>query len=325
MALDSGVKLRYFTTVVSPKVDNGKIDGVFVHSKDGLQFIKARTIVDATGDADVAFRSGCPVLKGRPEDGLMSPVTLICIMQDVDSHQFEKYCRETGDVRFKEKIAKLKKQGRWPFPFDTINCCEMVKRGEFFINTLQIRNIDGTSSKDLTHGIIESRKQIVELVSLIKEIVPGFANARMTQTGPMIGIRDTRRIVGQYQVNEEDILSGEGFNDTVALSGYEWDMADPKEPSNQNMDGIEITSQYAEVPYRSLVPKEIGNIIVAGRSVSCSWEVLGLFRIMPVCFATGQAAGTAAAIASDENISFVELDVNVLQDKLRNNRAILSG
>ena len=198
----------------------------------------------------------------------MSPVTLICLMDGVDSKEFEDYCRRTDDVRFKKKIAPLKEKNEWPFAFEEINCCEMSRRGSFFINTLQICGIDGTNSEHITKGIIESRRQIVELVRLIKEIVPGFANARMTQTAPMLGIRDTRRIVGRYEVSVDDIISGREFADTIALSGYQWDMADPKKPSRQRMEKTAISKQYAEIPYRALIPKGVNNLIAAGRCLS---------------------------------------------------------
>ncbi len=323
LALDAGVRLRYLTTAVSPQIQGQRITGVFIHSKNGLEFVRAGAVVDATGDADIAFRAGCPTVKGRAEDGLMSPATLIFIVEDVDSQAFERYCQETGDVRFRKVIRELKQKGEWPFPFEIIICCEMPRRGRFFINTLRQTGIDGTDADDLTRGMIEGRRQAVRLMDILRRVVPGFANARITQTAPVIGIRDTRRIVGEYEVSVEDVIQGRHHHDTIALSGYQWDMADPRRPSYQRMEGTTIALPYVEIPYRSLLPQGIDNLVVAGRCVSAAWDALGLLRIMPACFAMGQAAGTAAARAVQSNSALRGVDAQELRADLRSQGAIL--
>jgi glycine/D-amino acid oxidase-like deaminating enzyme len=324
LALEAGVRLRYFTSAVSPCVEGERIEGLFVHSKNGIELIKADVVVDATGDADVAFRAGCPTVKGRAEDGLMSPATLIFVVEGVDSQAFERYCRQTGDVRFREVIGELKQKGEWPFPFEIIICCEMPRRGRFFINTLRQTGIDGTDADDLTKGMIEGRQQAVELMDILRRVVPGFTDARMTQSAPMLGIRDTRRIAGEYEVTVEDIVQGQRYNDTIALSGAQWDMADPKRPSRQRMEGVAMPLSYVEIPYRSLLPQGIDNLIVAGRCVSSAWDALGPLRIMPACFAMGQAAGIAAAMAAELGITMRNVTVSALREHLVAQGAILT-
>jgi len=325
LVLKAGVKLRYFTTSVMPQLKDNKIAGMFVHSKNGMEFIKSGTIVDATGDADIAFQSGCPTIKGESEQGLMSAAGMIFVVEDVDSQAFERYCLETDDVRFRKVIADLEQKGQWHFPFKAINCCEMPRRGNFYINTLLLPGIDGTNADDLTRGMIEGRQKVVELMEQMAKIVPGFAKARITQISPMIGIRDTRRIVGEYRVSVKDIVQGKQFHDTIVLSGYQWDMADPKRVSYQQMWGTEIAREYSEIPYRSLIPKGIDNLIVAGRSVSSDWDVLGIFRIMPACFAMGQAAGIAAIEVANKKISFKDVNIDKLREALQQDGAILSS
>jgi hypothetical protein len=324
IVLEAGVRLRYFTTAISPQVDHGRIQGLFVHSKNGLEFIKVDVVVDTTGDADVAYRAGCPTVKGRPEDGLLSPATTIFVVEDADSQAFERYCRETGDVRFRRAIGELKEKGEWPFNFEIIICAEMPQRGRFFINTLRQTGIDGTDADDLTRGMIEGRQQAIELMNILRKIVPGFAGARMVQTSPVIGVRDTRRIVGQYEVSIEDIIQGVHYPDTIALTGAQWDMPGPKNPSFQRMEGVDMTLPYVEIPYRSLLPQEIHNLIVAGRCVSTAWDAMGPIRIMPACFAMGQAAGTAAAKAVQSGIAMIEMDTQALRDDLLSQGALLT-
>ena len=322
--LEAGVALRYFTTMIRPKVVGDRVAGVFVHSVDGVGYIGAKVVVDATGDGEVASLAGCPMVKGRKEDGLMSGATLIFVVEDVDSAAFERHARETGDVRFRQAIEEYEKEAKWPFAFRHINCCEMVRRGSFFINTGQVLGIDGTKAEDLTRGMVEGREQALALMEMLKQLVPGFERARLTQTAPMLGVRDTRRIAGRYWVTVDDVTDGVSFADTVALSGYQWDMADPKEPSKQRMKGRPIARPYAEIPYRSLLPQGMENLIVAGRTVSCDWDVLGLFRIMPACVAMGQAAGTAAAMAVAKGVGMGQVDVAALRGALVDDGAILA-
>jgi hypothetical protein len=324
LVLEAGVGLRLFTSFIAPEVAGGRIRGAFVYSKNGLEYVRAGVVVDATGDADVAARAGCPTTVGREEDALTSPATLIFVVEDVDYRAFESYCLTTGDVRLREIVKEIKAKGEWVFPFEIIICCEMLRRGRYFINTLRQSGIDGLKAEDLTRGMVEGRAGARQLFELMRRYVPGFANARLVQTAPVIGIRDTRRIVGDYRVAKLDIIEGRHFPDTIALSGYQWDMADPVRPSHQRMEGTVTSLPYAEIPYRSLVPhaghagpsQGVDNLIVAGRCISAEWDALGPLRVMPACFAMGQAAGTAAAMAAREQSDVRSVDVEALRASL---------
>jgi len=319
-----GVTLRYFTSFVEPKVNDGRIEGVFLHGKSGFRYVAAKAFVDATGDADLAYRSGCPTEKGRAEDGLMTPGTLIFVVEDVDSEAVEKYCTETGDVRFRRIIRKLQSTGDWPFPFHILLLCEMPHRGTFFINTLRQVGVDGTDEESMTEAMIQSRTDAHKLMEILKEHVPGFADARMSFSAPTIGIRETRRIVGEYTLRTDDVCNETHFPDTIALTGFGWDLPDPKRPSHQPMFGRSFGLPYTEIPYRSLVPRGITNLIVAGRCISVERDVMGPVRVQPACFATGQAAGTAAAWVADSGTAFSEVDTTKLRSRLIENGAIVS-
>jgi hypothetical protein len=323
LVLEAGVRVRYMTTFIAPKLDAGQIEGVYVHSKQGLEFIPARLIVDATGDADVAARAGCPTIKGREEDGLLSPTSLIFVVEDVEYQAFEQYCRTTGDVRLRQIVHNIRRRADWPFPFEIMIALETMHRGRYFINTLRQTGIDGTQVEDVTRGLIEGRQQAHRLFRLMQQFVPGFAKARLVQTAPVLGIRETRRIVGDYQVTTDDLIQGRQFDDTIALSGYQWDMADPKRPSVQRMEGTQTARPYAEIPYRCLLPQQVTNLIVAGRCLSTDWDAMGPLRIMPACFAMGQAAGTAAALALEQHQDFRQVDVPLLLQNLLRQGAIL--
>lgn len=323
MCLDAGVHLRYWTSVIAPAVTGARLDGLFVHSKNGVEFIKAAMVVDATGDADVAFHAGCPIVRGRAEDGLTSPLTTIIVVEDVDYAALEDYCLRTGDIRLRSIINEIKEKEAWPFPFEIVISCELVRRGRSFINTLRQTGWNGTDAEDLTRASIEGRRQAALLMDYLRRHAPGFASARLTQTSSRIGVRDTRRIAGDYCVTVADIKAGKRYEDTVALSGYQWDMADPKRPSYQRMEGEEMALQFAEIPYRSLLPRGADNLIVAGRSVSAEWDALGVLRIMPACMAMGQAAGTAAALGARDHLGAREVSAGVLRARLLEQGTIL--
>lgn len=323
MCIEAGVRLRYWTSVVAPKMNGRRVEGVFVHSKNGMEFIRAKLIVDATGDADVAFHAGCPIVDGRQEDGLTSPLTTILVLEDVDYAALESYCTSTGDIRLRNIIAEIKRQEAWPFPFEIIISCELVKRGRSFINTLRQTGWNGADAEDLTQASIEGRQQAAALIDALRRYAPGFASVRLTQTSARIGVRDTHRIVGDICVTVADIKAGKRYEDTIALSGYQWDMADPKRPSHQRMEGQRMGLQFTEIPYRSLLPQGVDNLLVAGRSVSAEWDALGVLRIMPACMAMGQAAGTAAALAAREHLTTRQIPVEALRVNLLQQGAIL--
>ena len=321
---DAGVHLRYFTTFVDSRIDKNRIRGVFLHGKSGFTYVQAHAVVDATGDADVAHRAGCPTRKGRDTDHGMSPGTLIFQVEDVDSHALQDYCLNTGDVRFRQIITTLQHNGQWPFHFDALVLCEAPRRGSLFVNAQLQPDLDGTDEQSMTKGIINARREVHQLIRLMCRHIPGFTNARMTASAPVIGIRETRRIVGQYTLTVDDARGETHFPDTIALTGFGWDLGDPKKASHQPMFGKHFGLAYTEIPYRCLVPQTIENLIVAGRCISVERDVLGPVRIQPTCFAMGQAAGTAAARLIQNNKTFATIDTNALRQDLVNAQAIVS-
>ena len=323
MTKEYGVSLRLFTTVVQADTADGRIARLIVHGKSGFHEVRAGAYVDATGDGDVAFSAGCPTVKGRPEDGQMTPASLLFVVEDADSLAFARYCKETGDNRFRNVVSRLRAVGQWPFDFEVIICLEMLHRGSFIVNTLRQCGIDGTDEQSLTRGMTEGREQTFALFEILRRHVPGFASARITQTAPVIGIRETRRIVGQCTLSEEDLISGRTFDDTIALSGYQWDLPDPKRPSHQPMKDRVMARPYTEIPYRALLPEKVDNLIVAGRCISTTWHALGPVRIMPACFAMGEAAGTAAARAAFTGAPLADVDTSWLRTQIERHGGIL--
>lgn len=336
---EAGVRLRYYTTVIGPRATGRHLEGAYVHSKGGLGFVQARCVVDATGDADVAFAAGCPTVKGVEGDGGMAPGSLILVVENVDYEAFERYCRETGDVRLRNVIASIAGEGEWPFSFNFLVVCELPRRGRCFLNGIPLFGVDGTNADSLTRAAVKGRHDLHLFMGLLRRYFPGFQEARLAQSSYAVGIRETRRIIGHYMIQDEDLIEGRSYEDTIALSGYRWDMASPaparlkrleevprdRPPADeQPMEAVAMARTYTEIPYRSLLPQGTDNLLVAGRCLSASRNALGPLRVMPACFATGQAAGAAAALAARQDVPVASLDVGHLQAVLVAQGAILN-
>ena len=182
------------------------------------------------------------------------------------------------------------------------------------INTRRQVGIDGVQAESLTEAMVNGRRDAQEFLDkVLKPYCPGFKNAHLRQTGTTVGVRETRKIIGEYTLTEEDCIKGRSFHDTIALSGYGWDLPDPLRPSFQPFSNISLDKPFVEIPYRCLIPRSSENLIVAGRCISAEEQALGPVRVMPACFAMGQAAGTAAAICIEDSC----IPLNVQTEKLR--------
>jgi hypothetical protein len=329
MAQEAGITLRFFTTALYPKIEDERITGMFVASKAGIEFIRAQTVIDATGDADVAFRAGCPMLIGLEEEGhrgWMSPGAMSFVLEEVDAQAYGDYCR-AGDYRFRDMIKHLREIGEWPYTDDIFIAFELPNPRRYYVKvspTTHEQGFDGTDPDVLTLGMTKGRQEVHTLLNVLRKHFPGFAHARLSQTAPVIGVRNTRRIIGEYQVATSDVRDGRHFADTIALTGYHWDMATPG-TEQRLLHQVEIALPYAEIPYGCIIPQTVDNLLAPGRAISAEWDVLGPFRIMPAAFAMGQGAGTAAAMAAHSGAAMRDVDVPALRQRLRDQGAIVDG
>jgi hypothetical protein len=319
--LEAEVDLLYFTSVVDVECDGKRISHLILHNKSGLQAVPTRAVVDATGDADVAARSGCEVVKGRPEDGLMTPATLMFHVDGVDQDALRDEIYRTESNRFRELVQKLRATGEWTFPYDIFISVQLTEKGTLMINTTRLVDVDGTDGWSLSLGMMRGRREVEELFALMQRHFPGFEKARIKMVAPMLGVRETRRIVADYVYSVEDLVGARDFEDTIGFSGYGWDLPDPKRPSYQPMhndkDAPRMKRNYTPIPYRVMVPRPVENLICPGRSISVERDVLGPLREQAPCYAMGQAAGQAAVQVVGEGIGFGEVDTERLHQELR--------
>jgi hypothetical protein len=321
--LDAGVDVLFFTQFVDAQVEDGRVRRLVLFNKSGLFAVPTKAVVDATGDADVAARSGCEVTKGRDEDGLMTPATLVFHVDQVDQDALASDIYEQDSPRFRELIQDLRARGEWTFPYDIFISVQLTQKGTLMINTTRITDVDGTDGRSLSRGMMQGRREVHRLMTLMRRHFPGCAQAQIKFVAPVLGIRETRRIVGDFVLRVEDLVAGADFPDTIGYSGYGWDLPDPRRPSHQPMAGVERKRAWTPIPYRVMVPRPVANVICPGRAISVERDVLGPLREQAPCYAMGHAAGLAAAQAVREHLAFREVDTKRLREALRAAGAIV--
>lgn len=315
MLREVGVTVLYGTNIIDIIKEERKLTGVVVHNKSGLAVIEGECFIDATGDADLCAYAGCPFMKGD-EEGEMAAASLEMHVENVDYEKLTAYMKETDDTRFKALIEPLKESGEWKFPYEIFISVMLTRKDVFMINTIRQVGIDGTDGESLSNAVIDGRRENFELFAVMKKHFPGFENAAIRQIAPVVGIRETRRIEGQYTLSVADLMTGKDFEDGIALSSYIWDMPNPKNPSYQPFKGVKRASLYTQIPYRCLLPQGADNLIAVGRCVSVEREALGPVRVMGPCIAMGTAAGIATKQAMELSGSYGKVDVEALREKI---------
>jgi hypothetical protein len=322
--LDAGVDVLFFTNFVEPIVGDNRVTHVVLFNKSGLFAVPTRAVVDATGDADVSARAGCATTKGRDEDGLMTPASLIFHVDHVDQDALAAGIYEQDSPRFRELIADLRARGEWTFPYEIFISVQLARKGTMMINTTRITDVDGTDGRSISRGMMQGRKEVHRLMALMRSHFPGFAHAEIKSVAPVLGVRETRRIVGDFVLTVDDLVAGADFPDTIGYSGYGWDLPDPKQPSLQPMHGVQRRRSFTPIPYRVMVPRPVENVICPGRAISVERDVLGPLREQAPCYAMGHAAGLAAAQALGENLAFRDVDTDALREALVSEGAVVT-
>jgi hypothetical protein len=274
--------------------------GVIFETKSGPLVINAKVVVDCTGDGDVASFAGAGVEIGREEDGLVQPMTLMFRMIEFEREAFNNYVREHPDqwhgvYGLWDLIEKAVKNKELNLAREDILFFGNAHPEEVTVNSTRIVQVLGINVWDLTYAEWEGRRQMRQIAAFLRKYVPGFEKSYVVQSGT-IGVRETRRIIGEYQLKGDDLLQARKFHDVIARGTYPLDIHNPtgkgtfmkRIPSNESYD----------IPLRALIPKDTDKLVVAGRCISGTHEAHSSYRIMPVSMATGQAAGICAALAS---------------------------
>ncbi len=340
MAVDAGVELWLHSVFVGAEVDRGRVQRVRLWQKDGFKELAAPLYVDASGDADLCASAGVPFELGRQTDGLPQPMTLMFRVGGVNWAAVMAYLTEHAsevqhgqgahgeiDVRwlqglpirgfagFRELVAQARERGEWSIPRDRLLVFEGVRPNEAVVNTTRVVGRVGIRGTDLAQAEIEGRRQAYEVMTFLQRRVPGFEGAYLLETPAQIGVRETRRILGDYVLAQADILGGVKFPDAIACGAYPIDIHDPT--SMHLVTKRLPAGEYYTIPYRCLLPRGLDNVLVAGRCISATHEAFAAFRVSAIVMAIGQAAGTAAAMAASNGTVPRAVDVTALRDRLR--------
>ncbi|QDT83913.1 FAD-dependent oxidoreductase [Gimesia chilikensis] len=325
MVCEAGARIRFHTSFVDVVMRDQQIDGIVILDKAGLGLLRARTVIDTSGDGDIAAKAGAPFEVGRKADGKMMPVTLFLTIGNVDDERVIAWMKEhevlhPGERLFECIVKQARESGDWTLEREFLNIYREPTPGQWRVNTTRVQNVDGTNPDDLSRAEIESRRQAWELIRFFRSHCPGLENAQMLATGTQVGVRETRHILGDYVLNGADVLEGRKFEDSIAQCSYPIDIHDPQGPRGR-LEGIH--ADHYEIPYRCLVPRDVENLLVAGRPISADHEGAASARVIPPCYATGQAAGTAASLAIKQGVAPRDVDIDQLRTTLCEQGAIV--
>ena len=307
------------TPIVDGIVEDMSLKGLMVMTKEGMRIIEGKVTVDATGDGDVAHFAGAPVEKGR-EDGLMQPVTLEFTLEGVDESRAITCIGDVDDVklngeRFLDYCARCARQGLLPKNLAAVRLHPTIRPGQRQVNTTQYNGADATRVQDLFAAEVELRRQIEILVKFFRENLPGYEKCWCMASGDTLGVRETRRVQGEYVITAKELAAGKRFWDVVVHKAeFIVDIHNPA-GAGQAEDKIQYVVPY-DLPYRCFVPLKVENLLTAGRCISGTHRAHASYRVMSICMAMGEAAGTAAALCIKEGCTPRSLEVKKLQDVL---------
>ncbi len=306
----------------------GAVDAIVVANKAGLSVYSAKVYVDATGDADLAAWAGAEFEKGD-ESGDLQPATHCFTLTNVDMYAYQ-HC---GGIKYSphgNAIDSIVESGKYPDITDRHACNNIIGPGVIGFNAGHIWSVDNTDPFTVSKGLIQGRKIAKAFRDACAEFFPeAFANAHLTQSASLLGIRETRRIVGDYLLTVDDFKNCRSFEDEICRNSYFVDVHHKKEQIGTKHEGagdhIHLgPGESHGIPYRCLTPKRLTNVLVAGRSISTDRPTQGSTRVMPVCLAMGEAAGIAGAMAtSAKPVDVHNVDVEDLRKRLRGYGAYL--
>lgn len=326
MVKESGAELLLHTRTVNCLVnekDKGTVDYVIVESPSGREAIQAKFIIDATGTGTMASRAGFRCKLRTDNEGRLQPLSLVFRLGGVDTDNLRVWMDEDGvkyaNVELKEVLQTAVEKGKlkqFGGPWTVFG--STIRRGEVSVNATRFAG-NAIDRKSFTEAEVEMRKDVMKMIEIFRKASSQFANCYLIDTATQAGIRETRMIEGLYTIDLDDILNPKDFPDTVA-KGAHW--IDIHQPQDSKQSATFVGKPY-NIPYRTLIPLNSQNLIVAGGSISATKEAFASIRVQAQCMALGQAAGTAAAICTQQNISAASIDVRQLREILKDQEAII--
>ncbi len=337
MVEESGVEVLLRATVTETVMKDGAMHGLVIRTKSGESLVLAKAFIDASGDGDVAALAGADFMLGREGDGLTQPITsyfrllnvnVPALIADCEANRGDMwevvYPKEAGDrnedyvmavllTGFQQRIKDKVAEGfNWIIPKDHITMKTGLIPGEISVNVTRFQG-NGLDDRDLSQAEIEIRKQAYCAFDFLQRYVKGFESAIFLEVAPKLGIRETRRVTGQYVLTEADVRGNKRFDDAIGLCNSPVDVHEPG-GSRAIMDHVGVG--YG-IPYRTMIPLKVDNLVMAGRCISVDEIAFGSTRNVPACTMTGEAAAIAASLAAKRGVIVSKIAAGEVQVRLR--------
>ncbi|MBQ8546198.1 MAG: FAD-dependent oxidoreductase [Clostridia bacterium] len=312
MALDSGVDILYHASLCDVDRAGARINSISVLTIEGIIVLEAEYFIDATGNAQLAYLADLPFTLGREGDNLCQPMTLSFRVGGVDEKAFFEHLDNLN-----KNYKSYQKEGKIKNPRENILVFKTPINGILHFNSTRIVKKNPTNTMDLTLAELEAREQVYELYEFMREHGKGLENSYILSTGTEIGVRESRKIAGEYTLTEKECVECTKFDDFIAFCNYDIDIHNPEGTGTSHHYFGE--GEYYSIPYRTLIPKDTDNILVVGRCISCDHGAQASLRIMPVVTSIGEAGGIAVSLAKQNNKATKEIDIKKLQAILKKN------
>lgn len=316
MLLEAGVDFLFHSYIYQVNREENTVKSIMVATKSGPLEINADYYIDATGDALVAYLAGFPTKLGREPDNLCQPMTLCFRVGNVDVEKFMA-SRPNFQIEYKKQLA----EGKLINPREDILVFRTIVPNVLHFNTTRIVKKNPVDAEEVTQAEIIARRQVYEMYNFVKENADGMENSFLMSTAQEIGVRESRMIVGEYVLTEQDLRNFTKFEDGIAACNYDIDIHNPEGSGTSHYYFPQ--GEYYTIPYRSLIPKGATNLLVAGRCISSDHGAQASYRIMPTVCCLGEAAGTAIAQAVKKGISVLEVNTDELRKTLKSNGAFI--
>ena len=325
---DAGADIFLQTPVVDVIKDGNRVLGVVVGTQQGLKKLYAASIIDATGDGMVAALAGAEFSVGRESDGRCQPSSAEFTINGVDEERAFTCWGGSDPVKMPDgtpyaQFCKQKNlEGELPENVTIVRLHKTDAPGERSVNATQVNGLDTLSPEGVAEAELELREQIGKVIAFLQKYVPGYEKCALKASGSSLGVRETRRILGDYILSDDDVEHGNRHSDVAVHNA--WFLIDIHNPAGGGQaEGHSQPAEPYDIPYRCFLPKGLEHILTCGRCISGTHRAHASYRVMGVCLATGQAAGTAAALSALNGIAPRALDPELLQKALQSQGAVL--
>ncbi|HYR36786.1 MAG TPA: FAD-dependent oxidoreductase [Burkholderiales bacterium] len=322
---EAGVQFVFHAFASGVLGPEGRVEGAVFETKSGPLAVRARVTIDCTGDGDVAVQAGAPSEVGRA-DGLVQPMTLMFRVVEFQRQNFESYVTQNpkqwrGVHGLWDLVREATEAGELRLPREDILFFATPHEEEVSVNSTRVTRVLGTDVWDLSFAEWASRRQMRQIAEFLRRYVPGFEQSYVAQSGVQVGVRETRRVLGDYQLTADDVLAARKFDDAIARGAYPIDIHNPK-GSGTILKRLPPGEAY-DIPLRCLMPRSTEGLVVAGRCISGTHEAHSSYRVMPIVMATGQAAGVCGALAARRGVLPREVAAGEVQRELARQGASL--